>query len=138
MKGSLGFFRVTLCGGKDCWPRRTNQAGRVPPLTQGGMRRAVVGLVQCSLAIVLTPMALGLAERLICGSATFRDGDERQRERSHVAQRRQRARDRSSAEHATLRRALTHGPTQNRHRARRGETMKTILCPVSAGFNFTA
>jgi hypothetical protein len=65
----------------------------VPPLTQRGMRRAVVGLVQCSLAIVLTPMALGLAERLICGSATLRDGDERQRERSHVAQRRQRARE---------------------------------------------
>jgi hypothetical protein len=34
----------------------------------------VVGLVQCSLAIVLTPMALGLAERLICGSATFGTG----------------------------------------------------------------
>jgi hypothetical protein len=93
MKGSLGFFRVTLCGGKDCWPRRSNQAGRVPPLTQRGMRRAVVGLVQCSFAIALTPMALGLAERLICGSATFRDGDERQRERSHVAQRRRRARE---------------------------------------------
>ena len=82
MKGSLGFFRVTLCGGKDCWPRRSKQAGRVPPLTQRGMRRAVVGLVQCSLAIVLTPMALGLGEKLICGSATFRDGDERQQERS--------------------------------------------------------
>jgi hypothetical protein len=109
----------------------------VPPLTQRGMRRAVVGLVQCSLAIVLTPMALGLAERLICGSATFRDGDERQRERSHVAQRRQRAREGSSAEHADLGRTLSRGP-HTRDRERRGETMKTILCLVSGGFNFTA
>jgi hypothetical protein len=137
MKGSLGFFRVTLCGGKDCWPRRSNQAGRVPPLTQRGMRRAVVGLVQCSFAIALTPMALGMAERLICGSATFRDGDERQRERSHLAQRRQGTREGSSAELADLGRTPTHGP-HTRDRELRGETMKTILCLVSGGFNFTA
>src|ERR1700730_14041034 len=30
MKGSLDFFRGTSWEGKDRWPRRSNQAGRVP------------------------------------------------------------------------------------------------------------
>jgi hypothetical protein len=41
--------------------------GASAPLAQGGRRRAVVDLVQCSFAIALTPMALGLAWRLISG-----------------------------------------------------------------------
>jgi hypothetical protein len=44
-----------------------NQPGGArAPLAQGGRRCAVVEFVQCSFAIALTPMALGVAWRLIC------------------------------------------------------------------------
>jgi hypothetical protein len=39
--------------------------GVCAPLAQGGMRRVVVDLVECSFAIALTPIALDLAYRLV-------------------------------------------------------------------------
>jgi hypothetical protein len=98
----------------------------------------VVDLVQCSLAIELTPLALGLAWVLISGIGNSPGRGMNPSGRGYTRLNDRRAREGSSAKHAALRRTPTRGSTQTRDRERSGQRMKTILCPVPGGFNFTA
>jgi hypothetical protein len=64
MKGSLSFFRGNSWGASKVAPAKES-GGVSASLAQGGRRHAVVDLLQGSLAIGFTPMALALAWKLI-------------------------------------------------------------------------